>query len=94
MGLTGYVGITGFAEIKSEFQGHVDCAIEYSQGSVHVVISGHDETTTNLVKLMPAHICGAVGRVCVCAHAHAELAVSLSDILILPPHFKSRHLTI
>ena len=75
-------------EWESKFRERVDRVIEYSQGSVYIVISGHDECTANLVKLMPAHVCGAVCRVCICAHAHAELTVSLQRYINITPTLK------
>jgi hypothetical protein len=48
------------------------------QFSLNIIISRHDERAAHLVKLMPTHIGGTVRRIRVCAHAEAELIISLN----------------
>jgi len=52
------------------------CAI-HLQGTVHIVVAGHDELTTHFVKFMPAHRTSAVRRVGIGANPDAELVVIL-----------------
>lgn len=49
------------------------------QCAINVVVTGHDKPATNFIKLMPAHMRSIISRICVCAHAKAELAVSLNQ---------------
>lgn len=45
--------------------------------AVHVVVSWHDKLASHLVKLMPAHVGGAVRGVRVGADPNAELVITL-----------------
>jgi hypothetical protein len=95
VGLTSDIGIAGLAKVDNvNSETHSSPVIEYSQGSVYIVVSGHDESTANLVKLVPAHGCSTVCRVCVCADAHAELPVALQRYVSIAPHTLKRNLTI
>lgn len=51
--------------------------LNYLQGSVEIIISGHNELTTHLIQLMPTHSSCTVCGVGSGADTHTELVVIL-----------------